>query len=399
MSRLELLLAIAMAIGFFCLSHASAKKPIELPADDRDPVYTMVPFMLPYDDFTGSHIHDLSDNGYAVGEGRLEGEPVGDTGYVKPVLLAVHYDILTGQYTTLAGGTEAYGVNQRNQIVGCAVTFGDVPYSSSALFWRRPAPELDPAPLPPLDGHEHSSAKRINDAGIVVGQSWKEESGHLGVIWQANVDEDDTVTIDGPVMLPPCPGDTITTVTGITEVVEGAALACGGSYAADGSLQHPVMWLIQLDENGDLLTPVDKPVALGLVGQSTWIPYAINNGEDIIGNVSPLPVYAPIDGTPEYLPLTRRAEAGVAFDMNDDGVIVGWVSIPVRFGNQPYTLQPRAAIWKDGQVSLLQDKIRDKSWDNLFRAHAINKAGVIAGEGYYEVTGDQLAFIAIPDTP
>ena len=90
---------------------------------------------------------------------------------------------------------------------------------------------------------------------------------------------------------------------------------------------------------------------------------------------------------------------GTAININDAGAVIGWLNLTVRPAPSIPTVNAGAAIWENGEVSLLQDKVRDKAWGNLSYANAINNAGVVGGRGSYTVDGSTRGFIMIPSLP
>jgi hypothetical protein len=314
---------------------------------------------------------------------------------MNDVRFAVHHDILTGAYTTLQDGSEARCVNEQNQVAGEA-NFNGV---WSGAFWANP--DAPPVELPPLVGDDVTDVYDMNDAGIIVGDSRIPGASVTGVIWQAMVDEDSHVSVDGPVAMPPLPGDVDAGACGVNEPVDGVAIACGWSRPAGGETGRAVVWFIELDESGCMMTPIADPIALGAVGQEDWYPIGISNIGDVCGVLcsSRLPVLAPVDGSPEFLPITRAAYEGTTTNINDAGVVVGWLNLTVRPTPSIPVVNPRASIWENGEVSLLQDKVRDKAWGNLSYANAINNAGVVGGRGSYVVDGSTRGFIMIPSSP
>ena len=94
------------------------------------------------------------------------------------------------------------------------------------------------------------------------------------------------------------------------------------------------------------------------------------------------------------LDLPRKFASSGAWDLNDSGVVVGWVS------RQDTGFPPgEAAVWDgpDAKPVLLSSFLSRKSaFDALTDAPAINQAGVIVGAGWDGGDGIQQAFIALP---
>ena len=91
--------------------------------------------------------------------------------------------------------TSAQGINQQDAIVGQDELVG------CGLYWD--APNAVPIVLPPLPPYTHSKAWRVNDARIIIGESYN-PSPTFGdktlVAWYVRADGDDRVV--GPVPLP-----------------------------------------------------------------------------------------------------------------------------------------------------------------------------------------------------
>ena len=130
------------------------------------------------------------------------------------------------------------GINNLNQIVGIN---GDY----SALFWS--SPSASPISLPPLPGDLTSTAGRINDAGIIVGDSEGLDT-QTWVVWRVYLDENGTQQVDGPKVLPPLQ-ESVHAVWDINEVVGGTAQLVGES---DG---EAVVWTVEVNEDGTLAAP------------------------------------------------------------------------------------------------------------------------------------------------
>lgn len=93
------------------------------------------------------------------------------------------------------------------------------------------------------------------------------------------------------------------------------------------------------------------------------------------------------------LSLPRRYASSGAWDLNDSGLVVGWVSEQIGFP------PGEAAIWAgpDAKPVLLNKFLSRKSpFDGLTDAAAINAAGVIVGAGWDGADGIQQAFMALP---
>ena len=378
-------LAIAVAIGLVCSSAAQAKKPDNLPSG---PAYSIVPFVTPdlplNFESRGSLVLGLNDAGNAVGvEDFREELP---NGSFQTVRWALHLEMATWTYTQLQDCKIPVGVNNLDQIVGQRS-------SGVPAFWK--VPGAAPLDLPLLLGDTGGCALAINDAGIIVGSSENDESSGRGVLWRVFVDENgDVAFVDGPVPLPPLDGDTRAWGEDVNELVDGSFQVSGHSRG-----ERPweaVVWTIGVNPDGTLAAPA-APVGLGTLGiydTSSSYGNAINVFGDVCGSSDGMPYVAPAGQTAQPLPVTRNAYRGHAFDINDVGEIVGRLEVEIKGWH--YTLE--AYLWKDGDVINLQTQIDRKSgWATLWHALHINNAGVIAGQGYFDV--DDRGFLLIPNEP
>jgi uncharacterized membrane protein len=303
---------------------------------------------------------------------------------------AIHLDLDTGDYTSLAGGSDsgAGDVNNLNQIVGNSDGIG--------AFWSNPNTAL--ITLPPLPGHIRSGATRINDSGIVIGGSTDDASAYsTPVIWRVVVDGNGVASKFGPLELPPVPGGSRTWGAEITETVGGTALVVGSSF--DGTSEQAVVWTIELGANGTLVTP-DPPVLLGTLGLSNpsfSSASSVNNFGEISGSSDRRPFIAPLGEGPEELPVPRNTLDANALDINDSGECVGYVQIQFK-GSNMLDGPLYAYLWKDGEAIDLFKQIPKRSgWEYLTWAGSINNAGHIAGFGRFDVS--RRGFILIPNSP
>ena len=266
--------------------------------------YTIVPFSPPGIASTASLVHDLNDQGHAVGGVNVAGTSQ-----------AWHFDTVTDDYTLLHNGgvsgdnNGASGVNNLNQIVGGDTNLG-------AVFWADP--DAEPVALPALPGDLWSSALAINDAGMVVGFSEPGATGTwapVGVVWKVVVDNDGTVVIDGPVLLPPLADGVEAIAEEINELENGSALATGYSTTESG-FSEAVVWTIELNGDGTLSIP-GVPAGLGILDQESpytgglWSHgFSINNFGDVCGQSNGLPFIAPGASIALALALPRGATPG-----------------------------------------------------------------------------------------
>jgi len=299
---------------------------------------------------------------------------------------ALHLDIETGDYTSLAGGVNsgADDVNNLNQIVGNS--------DGIAAFWSHP--HAAPIALPPLPGHITSGATRINDGGIVIGGSDDDLfNPATPVVWRVVVDADGVASVDGPLALPTLPGGGVSWGAEITEVAGNVALVAG--YSFDGTTTQAVIWTIELDADG-MLIPPQPPTLVGALGLSSEAS-AINNVGEVSGTSDGLPFVAQIGAAPAALPVPRNTLDANALDLNDDGTCVGYVQIQFK-GSNVLDGPLYAYLWKDGEAIDLAKQIPKQSgWEYLTWAGSINNAGLISGFGRFDVS--RRGFIMIPSEP
>ena len=373
--------AAVVAVCLVCFSIAYAGKPAKPPGGaGGGSGYSIVPFNPPGIESVSSYVGDLNDVGQATGGfERADGTSQ-----------AVHLDLATGDYTSLAGGanTGTGDVNNLNQIVGASDGVG--------AFWSDP--EAAPVALPPLVGHVRSWGHRINDTGIVIGGSTDDDSAYpTPAIWRVVVDGNGVASVVSPLELPPLPGGFDSWGSDITETVGGTALVVGWSF--DGISEQAVVWNIELGANGTLVTP-DTPVLLGSLGLSNpsrSSASSVNSFGEISGSSDRRPYIAFLGEGPEELPVPRNTLDANALDINDSGECVGYVQIQFKGSN--LLDGPRYAyLWKDGAaIDLFKQIPKQSGWQYLTWAGSINNAGLIAGFGRFDVS--RRGFILIPNSP
>ncbi len=328
--------------------------------------YAITPFTPPGS--TASFVSDINDHGQAVGV----------SGVANGGQQAIHFDIASGQYTTLPNGTDARGINNLNQIVGWNGTFG--------AFWR--SPSAWPVDLLPLPNDLTTWVEGINDAGIVIGASQgivDDEYFEVAVVWHVVVNIDGTVDVADPVELPPLQAG-YSRAMGINEVVDGTAQVVGESAG------EAVIWTVEL--NDGVLTVPNLPTP---VGTSAWsIGNGVNYVGDVCGQSGDFPFVAPAGQAPQLLPVPSRGLwASWASDINDDGEIVGCVRVEEKRTGLP---REYAYLWKDGQrIDLASEIPSGSGWDRLSWATVINNDGLIGGYGRSD--GQNRGFILVPNAP
>ena len=374
------MVALAVAVGLWCVSPALAKPPGGGGGGGGGAAaYTIVPFLPPGFPSNSSYVFDLNEQGHAVGSvGLLNGDSQ-----------AVHLDLTTGVYTALQGGALATGVNNLNQIVG-------EDDAGSGLFWS--SPSAQPVTLPPLPGDTGTSVSAINDDGIVVGSS---SGSRLGVVWRVVVDGDGVAHVSAPVPLPPLSGDLVTWAHAINDVAGDGFARVAGCSRADG-LDEAVLWTVQLDSDGTL-SVLGPPLDLGNLGlrspsQSNGV--GINQLGDVCGVSDEQACVWPADSGIQQLPKLSGTQSGHALDINELGEIVGDMDVGKVRPHTAYTPDWRACLWKNGQAIDLSTQIGGNSgWSHLWRATAINNSGVIAGQGRFDADNRDRGFLLIPGTP
>ncbi len=289
---------------------------------------------------------------------------------------------VTSKLSLLPGTSNAHatGVNNLGEIVGDERLDG----FWFGLYW--PSASDDPLLLPPLDGDDESHTTGINDAGIICG--WSIGSGNYSnqpVVWRVTSDGNGNPVVSGPFHLPSVNGwawdlsepDADGTVTVAGNAWDGeswAGVTWQVRHRSDGGVSiDPQPTVLQVGANA--LGGNSAGVVCGNSGRPDWIAMLWTETNEI------------------SLPLPRRFASSGAWDLNDSGVVVGWVSEQIGFP------PGEAAIWAgpDAKPVLLSSFLSRKSpFVGLTDAPAINKAGAIVGAGWDGGDGIQQAFIALP---
>jgi hypothetical protein len=159
--------------------------------------------------------------------------------------------------------------------------------------------------------------------------------------------------------------------------------------AWDDQTSAGVIWQVQLHSGGGIsINP--EPTILQIGANVN----GINNTAVVCGDSGRPDWIAMLWAGTEQFPLARPrtyASSGT-WDLNDAGVVVGWVSPQVGFP------PGEAAVWAgpNAKPVLLSDFLSRRSpFDVLTDAPAINQAGVIVGAGWVGADGVQQAFIAL----
>lgn len=369
---------IAMAACLLCFTLAQAKKP-DNPGGGGGGGDTLEYDIFQLDSAGGAFsgfAADLDDIGTVVG--LAVDNATGES-------FAACWDVVVAADGTVTSNlcllpstsnvrVHASGVNNLGEVVG-----GEL--GGFGLYW--PFASDDPLPLPPLSGDAGSRTSGINDAGIVCGVSTG--SGGHPVIWCVTSDDSGDPVVSRPFRLPSVNG----LACDLSEPdADGAVTVAGVVW--DGELSAAVTWRVQPQSDGGI--QIDQPTILQ-VGANVR---GINNTGVACGYSPDLSWIAMLWTQTEQisLDLPRKFSSSGAWDLNDSGVVVGWVS------RQDTGFPPgEAAVWDgpDAKPVLLSSFLSRKSpFDGLTDAPAINQAGVIVGAGWDGGDGIQQAFIALP---
>jgi probable HAF family extracellular repeat protein len=288
----------------------------------------------------------------------------------------------------LAGIAETAEANPYDESWSCSAFFpsaatGDV---CQGFAWRNGTMTA----LPAFPGGYDSYAAGVNNRGQIVG--WAEDSVLDPTCNNAppvNQYLQFEAAIWGPKLtemhqLPPYPGDPDSAATAINDLgqVIGISGICENAVG-DQSATHALLW-----ENG-------QPINLGNLGATAWnTPIALNNHTQIVGFAnntsgnSQAFLWTKAKGM-QGLPYIGDDDAGAAYDINEEGQIVG-IS---NGGTEPYG--SRAFIYQKGTMTDLNNLVIGDSPLYLLIAQGINDSGEIVGTAI-EPDGQQVGFLAIP---
>jgi len=283
------------------------------------------------------------------------------------------YNHAARSYTSLGVLTKAVGLNHRNQIVG------EDPLLGVGLVWS--SPTAAPVVLPPLAIHTHSTARAINDDGIIVGVSftknpaadWIEPGTQSLVAWHVTP----AGAVAGPIELPFLPGDWAGRVMDVSESVSSLAIVAGSSgdtAAGPNEFPLPVAWSLMLTTNGiEVFGPTivegnyDVGDANGVNAAGTIVGMA--------GVPTSRPFIKPAGQPMQWLPMLTNAVSGHAQSINGTGSSVGMQNVQPRRNS---TLERTAVLWPAANsVVDLNTQVTLASGERLQQAFDINTRGDI----------------------
>lgn len=288
---------------------------------------------------------------------------------------AFFFDRAGNTLQTLAGGTNATGLNGLGQIVGLNDT--------QAIYWSSCL--AAPTALNGLTGQTVGAARAINGGGLIVGQSVVGGASHA-VAWTVG-------TTSVAAELPPLPGETHSDVLGISEF-DQAGFATVVGYCSTTDIHgdedgRATMWGLSF-VGGSLI--VAGPIDLGSLKGGPSKADGVNLAGDACGK-SDLWPFVKLDGQPmQALPGPGKAIYGAANDSNNAGNVVGSFTVSTR----TYA-QERAYLWSAGQAVDLNTKVQLGSSELLETGAAISNSGQIVGIGYFPtIAAGDVGFLLIP---
>ncbi len=287
----------------------------------------------------------------------------------------------------VAGIAETAQANPYHESWSCSAFFPSVTGDICLGFaWRNGAMTA----LPPFPGGYDSYASGVNNRGQIVG--WA-ENGVLDPTCNNAAPVNQYLQFEaaiwGPKLtemrqLPPYPGDPDSAATAINDLgqVIGISGICENAVG-DQSATHALLW-----ENG-------QPINLGNLGANAWnTPISLNDHGQIVGFANNTSgnsqgfLWTKANGM-QPLPYIGDDDAGAAYDINQEGQIVG-VS---NGGTEPYAT--RAFIYQNGMMTDLNTLVIGDSPLYLLLAQGINDSGEIVGTAA-EPDGQQVGFLAVP---
>jgi probable HAF family extracellular repeat protein len=289
---------------------------------------------------------------------------INEDGWVSGNIIYDSYPVLwkDGSLNSLSPGSQvegtAWDVNNHGQVAGSLSTIGASPawQYHDAVVWNNGTPTR----LDHLPNGESAQALGINDVGKVGG--WSKIAG-------------------GPIVVPTVWNGT--TPTQLPTPFEGQYSAQGeardlnnkGQIVGWGGPGQALLW-----EEGNVVA-LDPGNIYGSRAN------AINEAGEIVGyrglfndEVTQYAAYWKDGNFIDLGVLTEADYSSEAFDINNQGIIVGASHMSGEHGDNP-----RAVIWDGGQIydlnSFLADSVLEAGWQ-LLGATAINDKGQIVGYVY-----------------
>lgn len=252
-----------------------------------------------------------------------------------------------------------------------------------ALYWANAG--AAPLLLPPLNGGVSSSARAINNQGVVCGLS-AHTGGWQAVAWRINWSGAEP-SVCGPIPLPTQEGD-VSTASAINNNDEDGYAQIVGHFSV-GDPTAAVAWTVQSLPGGTLTVVGTRIVEEGLAKA-----LGLNDAGTICGEVGspnqPV-VWIGDQSAPLHLAHAQDIVDGSALAINNNGTIVGCASSGM--------VDDEAVVWPsaDAQMVRLNKGLGRKSpFLFLVEACAVNDLGVIVGYGLTGVGGTARgAFLAI----
>jgi uncharacterized membrane protein len=369
-------IAIAVAVGLWCMAEARAGKPAKPPASGTS--YKIA--KLAAEDESGTwdcyarDINDLRDVvGYVedavTGQRRAACWEVSGSG-----------DAIQSQLILLTGGSDARGVNDCGEIVGYG-TGGNG--QTVGLYWATAA--AAPLTLPPLSEDARSYALAINNQGVVCGQSVGATA--QAVAWRVDW-AGGQPSVSPPRALPTLDEASSALAIGNNDA-DGVAQVVGRFAAASGQSTAAVAWTVASRPDGTLAV---DPVRWIVESGDAWA-LGVNDGGTICGQAGwPTEAMVWTDAASWTLHRARGIELASAQGINPSGVIVGW--------GDTGQIAREAVAWPraDGSMIQLNKYLGRKSpFVKLVEACAVNDLGEIVGYGFTEVGGaSDAVFLAMP---
>ena len=331
------------------------------------PAYTLIRLAPPGVAITASLARDLDQAGNVVGFYDSQGQSFG-----------FYYDLNQDDWLLFGAGIKVAGLNNFGEMVGFDQNTGE------GLYWS--SPDEDPVTLSPLAGDQGMDALRINDDGIILGQSVGPE-GVTAVVWAV----DDAGVVSAPLVLPRPTGDTSASLHQLNEAEAGITQIVGGS-GSDYPGDTAIRWEVKAVDG--VPSVVSDPSDLGSLGGAPSVAYGINFFGDIVGQSGNWPFLKTAGQPMQPLAGIRKATNGSALDINDAGVIVG---------DQGYLFHgqaiQKAVLWTAaGNVQELNKKVNLGASETLKAAGGINDAGQIIGLGFFPGITDagDVGFLLVP---